>query len=255
MSLMKGKNVLIFGVANDKSIAYGIAKQMFEDGANVGFSYAAQGFEKQVRPIAERFESKFCEECDLGDDNAIEELVKKAEKVYGKIDTIIHSVAFAPKAALTGRFLDTKREDFITALNISAYTLVALAQKFEGILAENASFLTLTYYASLKTVPNYNVMGVAKAALEAVVRFLAVDLGNKGMRINAISAGPVRTLSARGVEGLSRLFDAVAARAPLHRNIDIEDCGHLASFLCSEKAKNITGEVVYLDAGFNGTAL
>lgn len=255
MSLMKGKNVLIFGVANDKSIAYGIAKQMFEEGANVGFSYATQAFEKHVKPIAEKFESKFCEECDLADDNAIDELVKKAEKVYGKIDTIIHSVAFAPKEALAGRFLDTKREDFITALNISAYTLVAVAQRFERILAENASFLTLTHYASIKTFPNYNVMGIAKAALEAVVRFLAVDLGSKGMRINAISAGPIRTLSARGVSRLSEMFDAVTERSPLHRNIDIEDCGNLATFLCSDKAKNITGEIVYLDAGFNVTAL
>lgn len=255
MGIMEGKKVLIFGVANDKSIAYGIAKKMHEEGAEVGFSYASASFEKYVRPIADQFKSKFCEECDLADDNAIDALVEKASTKFGKIDTIIHSVAFAPKEALSGRFIDTSREDFITSLNISAYTLVSIAQRFERILNENASFLTLTYYAALKTVPNYNVMGVAKAALEAAVRFLSIDLGEQGHRINAISAGPIKTLSARGVSGLTHIFEAINARSPLHRNIDIEDCGNLAAFLCSDRAKNITGEIVYLDAGFNVTAL
>lgn len=254
MGILAGKKALVFGIASNLSIAYGIAKQLKAEGADVALSYAAV-HEKRVKPIAEELGSTFVEECDLADDNAIDELVNKYEAKFGKIDIIVHSVAFATREALSGRFLEVTRDDFLLSMNVSVYTLIAVVKKFERIMSEDASVITLTYYGSEKVVPNYNVMGVAKAALEATVRYLAVDLGKDGRRINAISAGPIKTLSAAGIAGFKSMLNNNEPRIPLGRNVDIDDCGNMAAFLLSPKAKNVTGAVVYVDGGFNITAM
>lgn len=254
MGILEGKKALVFGIASNLSIAYGIAKQLKAEGADVALSYAAV-HEKRVKPIAEELGSTFVEECDLADDNAIDELVNKYEAKFGKIDIIVHSVAFATREALSGRFLEVTRDDFLLSMNVSVYTLIAVVKKFERIMSEDASVITLTYYGSEKVVPNYNVMGVAKAALEATVRYLAVDLGKDGRRINAISAGPIKTLSAAGIAGFKSMLNNNEPRIPLGRNVDIDDCGNMAAFLLSPKAKNVTGAVVYVDGGFNITAM
>ncbi len=252
MGILDGKKVLIFGIANDRSIAYGIAKQMKAQGAELAFSYAGGGsVERRVNAIAEELGATFVDECDLSDDSAIEVLAEKIEKKYGTIDCIVHSVAFAPPACLAGRYVETPRADFLTAMNISVYTLVAVSNKFEKLLNPEGSIITLTYYGAEKVVPNYNVMGVAKAALEATVRYLAVDMGKKSVRVNAISAGPIKTVSAKGVAGFSTMLPVYEEKAPLQRNVDINDCGGCAAFLASDLSKNISGQVVYVDAGFN----
>ena len=254
MGILEGKKALVFGVASNLSIAYGIAKQLKAEGADVALSYVA-AHEKRVMSIAEELGSTFIEECDLSDDNAIDALVNKYEAKFGKIDIIVHSVAFATREALSGRFLEVTRDDFLLSMNVSVYTLIAVVKKFERIMSEDASVITLTYYGSEKVVPNYNVMGVAKAALEATVRYLAVDLGKDGRRINAISAGPIRTLSAAGIAGFKSMLNNNEPRIPLGRNVDIDDCGTMAAFLLSSKAKNVTGSVIYVDGGFNITAM
>ena len=254
MGILEGKKALVFGVASNLSIAYGIAKQLKAEGAEVALSYVA-AHEKRVMSIAEELGSTFVEECDLSDDNAIDALVNKYEAKFGKIDIIVHSVAFATREALSGRFLEVTRDDFLLSMNVSVYTLIAVVKKFERIMSEDASVITLTYYGSEKVVPNYNVMGVAKAALEATVRYLAVDLGKDGRRINAISAGPIRTLSAAGIAGFKSMLNNNEPRIPLGRNVDIDDCGTMAAFLLSSKAKNVTGSVIYVDGGFNITAM
>ena len=254
MGILEGKKALVFGVASNLSIAYGIAKQLKAEGADVALSYVA-AHEKRVMSIAEELGSTFVEECDLADDNAIDALVNKYEAKFGKIDIIVHSVAFATREALSGRFLEVTRDDFLLSMNVSVYTLIAVVKKFERIMSEDASVITLTYYGSEKVVPNYNVMGVAKAALEATVRYLAVDLGKDGRRINAISAGPIRTLSAAGIAGFKSMLNNNEPRIPLGRNVDIDDCGSMAAFLLSSKAKNVTGSVIYVDGGFNITAM
>lgn len=254
MGILEGKKALVFGIASNLSIAYGIAKQLKAEGADVALSYVA-AHEKRVKPIAEELGSTFVEECDLADDNAIDELVNKYEAKFGKIDIIVHSVAFATREALSGRFLEVTRDDFLLSMNVSVYTLIAVVKKFERIMSEDASVITLTYYGSEKVVPNYNVMGVAKAALEATVRYLAVDLGKDGRRINAISAGPIKTLSAAGIAGFKSMLNNNEPRIPLGRNVDIDDCGNMAAFLLSPKSKNVTGAVVYVDGGFNITAM
>lgn len=252
MGILTGKKVLIFGIANDRSIAYGIAKQMKDQGAELAFSYAGgSSIERRVNAIAEELNATFVDECDLSDDNAIKELAEKIEKKYGTIDCIVHSVAFAPPACLAGRYVETPRADFLTAMNISVFTLVAVSNHFERLINPEGSIITLTYYGAEKVVPNYNVMGVAKAALEASVRYLAVDMGKKSVRVNAISAGPIKTVSAKGVAGFSTMLPVYEEKAPLQRNVDINDCGGCAAFLASDLSKNISGQVIYVDAGFN----
>ena len=255
MGILDGKKALVFGVADKHSIAYGIAKQIVAEGGELALSYAGPALEKRVKPIAEELGVSFVEECDLSNDEAIEALVKKYEEKFGKVDILVHSVAFAPRDALSGRFMDVTRNDFLLSMNISVYTLVAIARAFEPLMNENASMLAMTYYGSEKAVPNYNVMGVAKAALESTIRYLAVDLGKKGIRVNAISAGPVKTLSAAGIAGFRNMLSDAEKRNPLQRNIDIDDVGNMAAFLLSDKAKNTTGHIAFVDAGFNITTL
>jgi enoyl-[acyl-carrier protein] reductase I len=252
MGLLTGKKALIFGIANDKSIAYGIAKALHDQGAELAFSYASEMLKKRVEPIAEELNVKFVEECDLVNDQAVEELFKKVKSQVGNIDILVHSVAFAPKEALKGRYVDTTREDFLTTMSISVHTLLTVAKHAEPLMNEEGSIITLTYYGGEKVVKNYNVMGVAKAALDASVRYLATDLGpEKHIRVNAISAGPIKTLAASGIGGFRALFAMINSMGPMRRCVDIDDCGNTAVYLASDLSKNVTGEILHVDAGFN----
>jgi len=251
MSSLQGKTALIFGVANDRSIAWGIAQAFHAAGATLAFSYAAENLEKRVRPLAESLGSDFIEQCDVGDDAAIDAVMAKVKERYGAIDILVHAIAFANREDLTGRFVDTSRDGFLLAHNISVYSLLGLTRAALPLMPNGGSVITLTYYGSEKVMPHYNVMGVAKASLEATVRYLAADLGPEGVRVNAISAGPIRTLAASGIGGFRDFQKAAASAAPLRRNVTIEEVGAAAAFLCSGAASGITGEVLYVDAGFN----
>ena len=251
MGLFEGKKALIFGVANDRSIAWGIARALHREGCELAFSYGAPPLEKRVRPLAESVGAKFVEECNVADDTAIKHLFKKVGETYGTIDVMVHSIAFADKTDLQGRFVDTSREGFKMALDISAFSLVALTRAAEPLMTSGGSILTMTYYGSVKVAPQYNVMGVAKAALEACVRYLASDLGRKGIRVNAISAGPIRTLAASGVGGFKKILGYSERAAPLRTLVTTEDVGNTALWLLSDWSRGVTGEVTYVDAGWN----
>lgn len=251
MGQLNGKKALIFGVANDHSIAWGIAQALHREGAELGFSYAVETLERRVRPLAESLGSNFIERCDVGSDAEIVEVFDKAKARFGTIDILIHAIAFANREDLAGRFVDTSREGFLLAHNISVYSLIALARAAMPLMAEGGSVLTLTYYGAEKVVPKYNVMGVAKASLEATVRYLANDLGPQGIRVNAISAGPIRTLAAAGISGFRDYQRSFAGVAPLRRNVSIDDVGETAAFLCSDGARGITGETLYVDSGYH----
>jgi len=251
MGLLEGKNALIFGLANDKSIAWGITQAFKREGANIGISYAGEMLERRVKPLAEQVQCKWLEECDVTKDDHIAATVEKAAKHFGKIDILVHSIAFAGRDELSGPFHETTREGFRTALEVSAYSLVALTHAFLPIMNPGASVMCLTYYGSVKVVPSYNVMGVAKAALESSTRYLAYDLGPQGIRVNAISAGPIRTLAAAGVGGFRDMYKHFADVAPMRENVTIEDVGNSAVFLASDLSSHITGEVLYVDSGFN----
>jgi enoyl-[acyl-carrier protein] reductase I len=251
MGLLSGKNVLIFGLANDKSIAWGITKAFHEQGANIGLSYAGEVLESRVRPLADQLGIKFVEECDVASDEQIAAVAEKAAKHFGQIDILVHSIGFANKDELQGNFYDTSRAGFHLAMDISVFSFVALAKAFQPILRRGGALLTLTYYGSNKVAPNYNVMGVAKAALESATRYLAYDFGAQGVRVNAISAGPLRTLAAMGVTGFRDMHRNFAERTPLRENITIEDVGNAALYLCSEMSAHTTGEIHYVDSGFS----
>ncbi len=253
MGLLDNKTALIFGVANDHSIAWGIAQAFCREGATLGFSYAGEALERRVKPLAASVGSTFVEPCDVSQDEEIAAVMEKAKTALGEIDILVHSLAFANREDLGGAFYDTSREGFHLAMDISVYSLTALTRAALPIMSENSSILTLTYLGSLRAFPNYNVMGVAKAALEASVRYLALDLGTheKRIRVNAISAGPVRTLSAAGVSGFKGLHSRFREVAPLRRNVSIDDIGNAAVYLCSDLGAGVTGEVHYVDAGYN----
>lgn len=251
MGLFDGKTALIFGVANERSIAWGIAQALHREGCEVGFSYGAPPLEKRVRPLAESVGSRFIEECDVTDDEAIERVFAKAKETYGSIDCLVHSIAYADRKELQGDYLDTSREGFRTALDISAYSLVALTRAAVPLMRKGGSVLTMTYYGSVKVAPKYNVMGVAKAALEASVRYLAADLGPQRIRVNAISAGPIKTLAASAVGGFKKLLNYAERVSPLRENVETEDVGNTALYLLSDWSRMVTGEVIYVDAGWN----
>lgn len=251
MKLLEGKTALIFGLANKRSIAWGIAKAFHEQGAELGFSYGIPQLERRVMPLAEQLGVDFVEMCDVTKEDDIDQVFEKAAARFGKIDILIHSVAFAKQDDLTGRFIDTSRDGFAMAMDISAYSLVALSRRAVPLMAEGGSILTMSYYGAEKAVPHYNVMGVAKAALEASVRYLATDLGPQGIRVNAISAGPMKTLAAAGIAGFRKMLKYVGERTPLRRNIDQDEVGQTALWLCSDLASGITGEIVHVDAGYN----
>ncbi|PKN78525.1 MAG: enoyl-[acyl-carrier-protein] reductase FabI [Candidatus Cloacimonetes bacterium HGW-Cloacimonetes-1] len=248
---LAGKNVLIYGIANSHSIAYGIAKELQNQGCNIGLSYASQALIKRVLPIAEEVGAKFCLECDVSKDYEIRELYSQIAKQWDKIDIIVHSIAYAPKDELNLDFHNTSRHGFIVAMDISVYSLIAVVREAMPYLSPDASILTLTYYGSQKVAPNYGVMGVAKAALESAVRYLAYSLGEHGIRINALSAGPIRTLSSSAVSGLSQLQKRIEKTAPLARNITLEDIAKSAVYLVSDLSSGVTGETLYVDAGIN----
>ena len=251
MNLLEGKTALVFGVANNKSIAWGITKTFHDQGARIGLSYAGEVLERRVRPLAESIGATFVEECDVTKDEDIDRVVEKAKEAFGQIDILIHSIAFAGRDALSGPYYNISREGFLQAMDISVYSLTALARGFQPLFRPGGSILTLTYYAAEKVFPNYNVMAIAKAALEASVRYLANDLGPHDVRVNAVSAGPIRTLSAAGVSGFRTMYNKFTEYAPLHKPIDIEDIGNAALFLCSDMSSKITGEVMFVDSGYN----
>ena len=249
--LLKDKKIAIFGVANNKSIAYGMAKAFKDNGARLAFSYVGEAIQKRVEPISEELGGEFTFPCDVSSDESIANAAALVKEKWGNVDVLVHSVAFAAREDLAGRFIDTSRAGFALALDVSASSLPALCRAFEDMLNPGSSVLTMTYYGSQKVITNYNVMGVAKAALEASVRYLAPDLGVKNVRINAISAGPIRTLAASGISGFKDIFNHIAEHAPLRRNVTIEDVGNVALFLASDLSGAMTGETVFVDSGYN----
>lgn len=251
--LFEGRRVLVFGVANDRSIAWGIARALHAHGCrDFAFTFAGEILEKRVRPLAESLDARFILPCDVTDDAQIGSVFREIGEQWDGLDVLIHAVAFANREDLEGRFIDTSRDGFLRALEISCYSLVCLARHAAPmLLARKGSILTLSYYGAEKVVPNYNVMGVAKAALEASVRYLAADLGPDSVRVNAISAGPIKTLAAAGVRGFRGMLGVAEAKAPLRRNVTQDEVGQAAAFLCSDHAAGITGEVLYVDSGYH----
>jgi enoyl-[acyl-carrier protein] reductase I len=250
--LFEGKRVLVFGVANERSIAWGIAQAMAEQGASFIFTYAGEVLEKRVRPLAESLNAEAILPCDVTSDEQVERCFEQIREKWDSCDVLIHAVAFANREDLEGRFVNTSRAGFLMAHDISAYSLVLLARHSAPLLApRSGNILTLTYYGAEKVVQNYNVMGVAKASLEASVRYLAADLGPEGIRVNAISAGPIKTLAASGIRGFKSILSAVEEKTPLRRNVTQQDVGNAALFLCSELGNGVTGEVVYVDSGYH----
>lgn len=249
--ILKDKKAAIFGVANNKSIAYGISKSFKDNGARLAFSYVGEAIQKRVEPISQELGGDFIFPCDVSSDESIAEAAAIVKKEWGSLDVLVHSVAFAQREDLQGRFIDTSREGFRIALDISAYSLVALCKAFEDMLNPGASVITMTYYGSTKVITNYNVMGVAKAALDCSMRYLSTELGPKNIRINAISAGPIRTLAASAVSGMRDMLSELAERVPLRRNVSIEDVGGLATFLASDLSSGVTGDTIFVDAGYN----
>ncbi len=251
MGLLDERNALIFGVANDHSIAWGIAKAFHEHGAQIGCSSLVMVIDKRVRPLADSIGSTFVEPSDVQNDVDIERVFSRWSDEFGSLDILVHALAFAKREDLEGRFMDTSRDGFALALDISAYSMVALAQRAAPLMTNGGSMMTLSYYGAEKVVANYNVMGVAKAALEASVRYLANDLGPDGIRVNAISAGPIRTLAASGVANFRKMYGMFPDLAPLRRNITLEDVGGAAVYLASDLSAAVTGETIYVDSGFN----
>ncbi len=252
MPLLEGKKALIFGIANHRSIGWAIAQSLAAEGAQLAFSYQER-MEKYVRELAAKIPGTEVMECDVQNDQQLDAAFARAGEIFnGELDILIHSVAFAPPSALENPFVQTNRDDFHTALDISAYSLIAMAKRAQPLMeARGGSILTLTYMASERVMPKYNVMAVAKAALECSVRYLAFELGEQNIRVNAISAGPLNTLAARGVSGFTQFREHMGAMSPLRRNIEQKDVGDAALFLCSPLARNITGDIMYVDAGYN----
>ncbi len=249
--VMKGKRGLIVGLANNKSIAYGIAKACAAQGAEIGYTYLNDALKKRVEPIAKELGSDKVYKLDVSDEEDMSTLAAKIERDFGKIDFLVHSVAFAPKEALSEPFLKTTKQAFAIAMDISVFSLIDLTNRLEGVLADDASILTLSYLGGPKYIVNYNVMGVAKAALESTVRYMAVELGVKGQRVNAISAGPIRTLAAAGIGDFKQILNWNEANAPLKRNVSTAQVGNSAMYLLSDLASGVTGEVHYVDSGYN----
>jgi enoyl-[acyl-carrier protein] reductase I len=251
MGLLANKTAIIFGVANDHSIAWGIAKAFAREGAALGFSYAGEALEKRVKPLAASLNSTFVEPCDVSKDDDIAAVFEKVKATFGQIDIVIHSIGFANRDELNGPYYNTSRAGFHLALDVSCYSFTAIVKHALPLMRPGGSFLTLTYYGAEKVTQNYNVMGIAKAALESSVRYLANDLGPQNIRVNAISAGPIRTLAAAGVSSFKTMHSEFKNLAPLRRNVTIDDVGNSAVYLCSDLANGVTGEVQYVDAGFN----
>ena len=255
--LLQGKKALILGLANNKSIAYGISKAFRDNGAEIALTWPSEAIQKRVAPLAEELGAAFTLPCDVTCDEQITAAAAEVKNRWGSFDILVHAVAFANREDLQGKFIDTSRAGFSLALDVSAYSLVAVSRAFAPLLKDNGSVMTLSYYGAEKVITNYNVMGVAKAALEASVRYLAYDLGERGIRINAISAGPIKTLAASGIGGFSRILNHIEKYSPLHRNVTIEDVGSTALFLASDLGSSISGQTIYVDSGYSisGTQL
>ncbi|OIQ03834.1 MAG: enoyl-[acyl-carrier-protein] reductase FabI [Zetaproteobacteria bacterium CG11_big_fil_rev_8_21_14_0_20_59_439] len=251
MGILTGKKGLILGVANDKSIAWGVAQACKREGAEIGFNYLGDMMEKRVRPLAEEAGATFIEPLDVSDDAQMDAFFAKVEQHWGMLDFMVHSIAFANKDALRSRFSETTRADFQFALDVSAYSFIACAQRAARLMSPGGSMVTMSYLGAVRAVPNYNVMGVAKAALEASTRYLAQDLGRDGIRVNALSAGPIRTLAASAVGDFRKLMDKSARGSMLGRNVSQDEVGNATAFLLSDMASGISGEVHYVDAGFH----
>jgi len=247
---LKGKKAIVFGIANDQSIAWHIAKGLNDAGCQIAVAYQER-VEGLVKPLLGMLNNPLSAKCDVVDDVLLTEFFGKVEKEFGKVDYLIHSIAFAKKEHLQGKYYDTDRRGYQVAQEVSSYSLAELTRRVIPIMNDNGSILAMTYYGAEKVAPNYNVMGVAKAALEASVRYLANDTGEKGIRVNAISAGPIKTLAASGIGDFQKMLDFAKDKAPLKRNVDADDVANLAVFLCSDMSKNITGQVIYVDAGYS----
>ena len=250
--LMAGKRGLVMGVANNRSIAWGITRALADQGAQIAFSYQGEALKKRVEPLAAEVGSDFVVECDVSNEAAIDETFRQIKERWGHLDFLVHAIGFSDKNELEGRYIDkTTRSNFALTMDVSVYSFTAVAKRAEPLMAPGSSLLTLTYYGAAKYVPNYNVMGVAKAALEASVRYLAVDMGKNGIRVNAISAGAIKTLAASGISGLRDMLHWQESNAALRRNVDIDDVGKAGLYLLSDLSSGVTGEIHYVDAGFN----
>jgi enoyl-[acyl-carrier protein] reductase I len=248
---LKGKRGLVMGVANSRSLGWAIAERLHEAGAELAFSYQGERLREDLEKLTRDWTGARLSQCDVTNDAELKATFDSLKEAWGSLDFVVHSIAFAPRAAMDGRYIETTREDWRTALDISAYSLVAVAREAEPLLSEGGALVTLTYYAAEKVVPKYNVMGIAKSALEASVRYLAYEMGKKGVRVNAVSAGPVRTVAARSIPGFMKMYNKVSSIAPLGRNVTHEEVGNLGLFLLSPLASGITGETVYVDSGFH----
>jgi len=251
MGLMDGKIALIFGVANKNSIAWGITKNLHDQGATILLSYAGEVMEKRVFPLAQEIGCDFVEPCDVTNDADLDALFEKVRERYGRLDVLVHSVAFANREDLDGRFVNISRDGFKLALDVSAYSLVAMAKRAEPLMTEGGSIMSMTYFAAEKVMPKYHVMAIAKAALEMITRYLANDLGPKNIRVNAISAGPIKTLAAAGVPGIRTMLKYSERVSPLRRTVSQDEVGKTALWLASDLSSAVTGEVIHVDGGYN----
>ena len=249
--LMQGKRGLIMGLANDKSLAWGIAKRLSEAGAELAFSYQGEAMEKRVRPLAEQLGVARLFDCDVGDMAALDATFAALAEQWPTIDFVVHAIGFSDKSQLRGRYYDTTLDNFLMTMTISVFSFTAIAQRARPMMPDGGSLLTLTYYGAEKVVPHYNVMGLAKSALETSVQYLAVDLGRDNIRVNAISAGPIQTLAARGIGDFNYILKWNQLNAPLKRNVTIEDVGGAGLYLLSDLASGVTGEIHHVDAGYN----
>ena len=250
-TLMAGKRGLVMGVANDRSIAWGIARAIAAQGAEVAFTYQGEALEKRVRPLVESIGAEILLPCDVTDEASIDAVFAELEKRWGKIDFLVHAIGFADKQFLRGRYLDTPRDAFLQALDISCFSFVSVSRRAVAMMAEGGSLLTLSYLGAERVTPHYNVMGVAKAALEASVRYMAVDVGGQGIRVNAISAGPIKTLAASGIGDFRYILKWNQYNAPLKRNVTIDDVGGAGLYLLSDLGSGVTGEVHHVDCGYH----
>ncbi len=255
MGLMQGKRGVILGVANARSIAWGIARSLKREGAEIALTYMGEALEKRVMPLAKEIESPLVLPCDVGDESALQGAFDRIGKEFGHIDFLVHSIAYAEKADLNNPLIATTRDNFLKSMEISVYSFIAAARAADPYLSESASLLTLTFYGAEKVMPNYNVMGVAKAGLEASVRYLSQDMGKKGVRVNALSAGPIKTLASSGIGDFHTIRNTAAERAPLGRNVDIDEVGDAALYLLSPLSRGVTGEVHFVDAGYNAIGM
>ena len=249
--IMKGKKGLIMGLANDRSLAWGIAKALGEQGAELAFSYQGDALEKRVRPLAQELGSELLIDCDVSDMHALDKAFAELKQKWDTLDFVVHAIGFSDKNELRGKFVDTTVDNFLMTMNISVYSFIAVAQRARAMMKPGGSILTLTYYGAEKVIPHYNVMGVAKAGLETSVKYLAMDLGPEGIRVNAISAGPIKTLAASGIGDFRYIMKWNEYNSPLRRNVTIEDVGGAGLYLLSDLASGVTGEIHHVDAGYN----